>query len=175
MKHVKELAEIIVEQGRFIEDLDQDFKTVLKQRDDLLRSEKVTAEKFYEAEQSIARLQESNNALAADNNKRQEIEQMLNSSLDKLVQQNAELTNRFQALQQGNVDLSNKVAELELKASDSKLELQWMTRDRDYLSEIINGVVAKLSDPTNTSGNREIIEMLQPKGPQCNSQALKQL
>lgn len=113
MKHVKELAEIIVEQGLMMEALQRDIGEVVKQRDEHKYNENTISVQLSEAEQSVARLQESNNALAAENNKRQEREQSLTSDNESLRQFNAELTNRFQALQQGNVDLSNKVAALE--------------------------------------------------------------
>ena len=117
MKHVKELAaklfETLLEQCQEIHSLEHG----IADRDAFIKDIEARYEDHKQAllisDDLTRRLQESNNALAAENNKRQEIEQMLNASLDKLAQQNTELTNRFQALQQGSVDLSNKVAELE--------------------------------------------------------------
>ncbi len=183
MKHVKELAEIIVEQGKVIDELGRDFSIVIKQRDDSLRDLKSASEKFHEAEQSIARLQESNNALAAENNKRQEREQSLVSGNESLRQLNAELTNRFQALQQGSVDLSNRVAGLEAEnavLADQEAVLQLQNNDiRDEIKahvitadnlrdRIANAVeYLRLTDLAPTSDSiANAINILQPKAPQ---------
>lgn len=161
MKHVKELAEIIVEQGRMIDDLDSDLMATLKQRDDHRRNEAERGIQLSEAQQLVKRLQESNNALAADNNRRQETEQMLNASFDKLAQQNTELTNRFQALQQGNVDLSNKVAELETENAVLADQAAVLQLQNDDLRDEIKAHVI-----TADKYNAQIIDMLQPKAQQ---------
>lgn len=183
MIYVKELAEIIVEQGLMMEALQKDISEVVKQRDEHKYNENTIGVQLSEAEQSIARLQESNNALAADNNRRQETEQMLNASLDKLVKQNTELTNRFQALQQGNVDLSNKVAELEtenavladqaavlqLQNDDLRDEIKAHVITADNLRDRITDAVEylRLTDLAPTSDSvANAINILQPKGPQ---------
>lgn len=186
MKHVKELAEIIVEQGRMIEDLEQDYSLACKQRDEHRRNEAERGIQLSEAQQLVKRLQESNSALAADNNRRQEREQSLASDNESLRQFNTELTNRFQALQQGNVDLSNKVAELETEnavLADREAVLQLQNNDlrdeikahvitADNLRDRISNTIAFLSLPESpvatplSEYNAQIIDMLQPKAQQ---------
>ena len=132
MKHVKELAEIIVEQGLMIEALQRDISEIVKQRDERIKHADDLADQLLDRTLETQRLQESNNALAAENNRRQEREQSLASANESLRQYNAELTNRFQALQQGNVDLSNKVAAMETEnatLADQAAVLQLQNND----------------------------------------------
>jgi len=183
MIYVKELAEIIVKQGLMMEALQRDISEVVKQRDESALRITDFEDRLLKDALEFERLQQSNNALAADNNRRQEIEQMLNASLDKLVQQNAELTNRFQALQQGNVDLSNKVAELEtenavladqaavlqLQNNDLRDEIKAHVITADNLRDRINAgraVLLSNRNDINQTWVDDVDTILQPKAQQ---------